>query len=105
MVECKAIQFNPIWYFPGGATAYLGGATAYLVGVGVVITRFKAKTQFKLDWTGTGTELSLAILTIQNEFINQGEPLQPPWGIGLTCLQSVGIGIFHQSGESWNGWV
>ena len=33
----------------GGATAYLGGATTYLVGVGVVITRFKAKTQFKLD--------------------------------------------------------
>ena len=61
MVECKAIQYNPIWYFPGGATAYLGGATAYLVGVGVVITRFKAKTQFKLDWTGTGTQLSLAI--------------------------------------------
>ena len=37
---------------------------------------------------------------LQNEFINQGEPLQPPWGIGLTCVQSVGIGIFHQSGES-----
>ena len=28
--------------------------------VGVVITRFKAKTKFKLDLTGTGTELSLA---------------------------------------------
>ena len=37
---------------------------------------------------------------IQNKFIKQGEPLQPPWGIGLTCLQSVGIGIFHQNGES-----
>ena len=37
---------------------------------------------------------------IQNKFINQCEPLQPPLGIGLTCLQSVGIGTFHQNGES-----
>ena len=28
----------------------------------VVITRFKVKTQFKLDLSGTGTELSLAIM-------------------------------------------
>ena len=34
IVECRAIQFNRIWYFPGGTIAYLGGATAYLVGVG-----------------------------------------------------------------------
>ena len=34
------------------------------VGVGglVVITRFKAKSQFKLDFTGTELELSLAII-------------------------------------------
>ena len=31
----------------------------------VVITRFKAKSQFKLDFTGTELELSLAKMTIQ----------------------------------------
>ena len=30
--ELGNIQFNTIWYYPGGATAYLGGTTAYLVG-------------------------------------------------------------------------
>ena len=43
------------------------------MGVGVVITRFKAKSQFKLDFTATELELSLAteglykVLSLINE--------------------------------------
>ena len=40
---------------------WVGGGGWVRVGLGVVITRFKAKTQFKLNLTRTGTELSLAI--------------------------------------------
>ena len=61
VVECTAIpeheniQFNTIWYYPGGATAYLGGATAYLVGVEII--RIKAW----LSPIELGLGLSLAI--------------------------------------------
>ena len=45
--ELGNIQFNTIWYYPGGATAYLGGTTAYLVGVEII--RIKAKS-VQLGW-------------------------------------------------------
>ena len=41
------VHFKLHLYFPGGEGGW-------------VISRFKAKSQFKLDLTGTGTELSLA---------------------------------------------
>ena len=37
---------------------------------GMVITRFKAKSQFKLDWTGTKLELSLAKKQFRNLFLS-----------------------------------
>ena len=45
---------------------YLLSRVGWVGGGGwVVITRFKAKSQFKLDFTGTELELSLAKMTIQ----------------------------------------
>ena len=46
--ELGNIQFNTIWYYPGGATAYLGGTTAYLVGVEII--RIKGRMKGTVKW-------------------------------------------------------